>query len=77
MNGKSDSSDGKAFYQQTVSFHLHKSQQQLTSFYGQIPFPTNLDDDFEVLRVNQVDKDGALKLVDPRYIWISNTYPVK
>lgn len=70
---KNGISDGKHFRQQIITFRLNQSQQQLTSFYGIIPYPVNLENDFEVLRVNQIGKKGALKLVDPRNVWNSNT----
>nr|CDP96394.1 Bm5475, isoform d [Brugia malayi] len=72
---KSGNSDGKPFRQQIASFRLSESQQQLTSFYGRIPYPTDLEHDFEVLRLNQIGKNGALRLVDPRHVWTSNTDP--
>ncbi|EJD76796.1 tenascin [Loa loa] len=72
---KSGSTDGKPFRQQTALFRFSQSQQQLTSFYGRIPYPADLEHEFEVLRVNQVGENGMLKLVDPRYIWSSNTDP--
>ncbi|CAG9532965.1 unnamed protein product [Cercopithifilaria johnstoni] len=73
VNEKSSISDGKPFRQQIITFRLNESQQQLTPFYGQIPYPTDLENDFEVLRVNQITKNGALKLIDPRNVWSSNT----
>lgn len=73
VNEKSGTSDGKPFRQQIASFQLNESQQQPTSFYGRIPYPANLEHDFEVLRVNRIGKNGVLKLVDPRYVWNSNT----
>ncbi|VDM09204.1 unnamed protein product, partial [Wuchereria bancrofti] len=72
---KSGNSDGKPFRQQIASFRLNESQQQLTSFYGRIPYPIDLEHDFEVLRLNQIGKNGALRLVDPRHVWTSNTDP--
>ncbi|VDO27884.1 unnamed protein product [Onchocerca flexuosa] len=73
VNEKSGTSDGKPFRQQIASFQLNESQQQPTSFYAQIPYPDDLEHDFDVLRVNQIGKNGVLKLVDPRYVWNSNT----
>ncbi|VBB29508.1 unnamed protein product [Acanthocheilonema viteae] len=72
VNEKNGASDGKSFRQQIITFRLNESQRQPTSFYGRIPFPIDLENDFEVLRVNQISKNNALKLVDPRNIWSSN-----
>ncbi|MCP9264871.1 hypothetical protein DINM_023044 [Dirofilaria immitis] len=70
---KSDTSDGKPFRQQIASFRFNESRQQLASLYGRIPYPVDLEHDFEVLRINQIGKNNVLKLINPRHVWTSNT----
>ncbi|VDK46596.1 unnamed protein product, partial [Gongylonema pulchrum] len=60
-------SDGKPFRRQLASFRPAEIPQSPISFYGHLPYPADLQPDFEVLRVNEVGRGGALKLVDPRY----------
>uniref|UniRef100_A0A915PNL5 EGF-like domain-containing protein n=1 Tax=Setaria digitata TaxID=48799 RepID=A0A915PNL5_9BILA len=72
VNEKNGTSDGKPFRQQIASFRLSEPQQQPTSFYGRVPYPIDLEHDFEILRLNQVGKDSSLKLVDLRHVWSSN-----
>ncbi|KAM3717366.1 Teneurin-m [Dirofilaria immitis] len=73
VNEKSDTSDGKPFRQQIASFRFNESRQQLASLYGRIPYPVDLEHDFEVLRINQIGKNNVLKLINPRHVWTSNT----
>lgn len=79
MNEVNGSSDGKPFRRQIVSFRPPISSASEASFYGTVEYPSDVPDDFDVLRVNEIVIDGTTRqrLIDANNVWMTNNGKVR